>query len=183
MHSVIKMIKYRRSVREYIDKPVEEEKIKDIIDAVRFAPSACNSQCWRFIVTTKEIKDQIIKKGLGGIVIPNRWARSAPVIIVVCADLNFITHKLGAKIKGIEYYMLDIGIAVEHLILRATELGLGTCWIGWFNESAVRNILKIPKGIKIVSLISLGYPKEKLQEHEKVRLSINNLLYWNKWGT
>ncbi|MBI4721631.1 MAG: nitroreductase family protein [Candidatus Stahlbacteria bacterium] len=176
------IIRKRCSVRDYLDKPVEEEKINEIVEAVKFAPSSCNSQCWRFVVTTGEIKEQITKQGIGGVVLSNRWAKTAPVIIVACADLSFVPHRIGAKIKDIEWYLLDMGIAIEHLVLRATELGLGTCWIGWFNESAIRKILKIPRGIKIVALLTLGYPKDELAEHEKQRLEIDKILFWNAWG-
>jgi len=183
MEGLMNIIKKRRSVRAYLDKPVENEKIKQIMEAARLAPSACNSQCWRFVVVKdKYIKDQITDKALGGVLVPNSWAKSAPVIIVACADLSFIAHRIGAGIKGIEYHLLDMGIAVEHLVLMATELGLGTCWIGWFNERVVRSILKIPRSIKIVALLTLGYPKEELKEHEKQRLDINKILYWNEWG-
>lgn len=183
MSGIMELIKKRRSVRNYLDKPVEDEKIEKIIEAARLAPSACNTQCWRFvIVKDKDIREQVIEKGLGGIVVPNRWAKTAPVIIVACADLNFMTHKVGAGVKGINYYLLDMGIAVEHLVLMAAELGLGTCWIGWFNERQVRNIVKIPRTIKIVALITLGYPKDGLEEHEKKRLDVKDILYWNKYG-
>ena len=181
MSELMDIIKKRRSVREYIDKPVEVEKIRDIIEAVKFAPSSCNSQCWRFVVTNGEVKEQITKQGIGGIIVANRWAKTAPVIIVAGADLSLVTHRIGAKIKDIDWYLLDMGIAIEHLVLRATELGLGTCWIGWFNEPAIRKILKIPRSIKIVALLALGYPKEELEEHKKVRLDINKILYWNGW--
>lgn len=176
------IIRKRRSVREYLDKPVEKEKINELVEASRLAPSSCNSQCWRFVATTGEIKEQITKQGMGGIIVANHWAKTAPVIIVACADLSLIAHKIGAKVKGIEYYLVDMGIAIEHLVLRATELGLGTCWIGWFNEPAIRKLLKIPRGIKIIALLALGYPKEELKEHEKQRLEIDKLLSWNKWG-
>ncbi|MDI6839849.1 MAG: nitroreductase family protein [bacterium] len=183
MAVLMDIIKKRRSVRSYLDKPVEDDKIEQIIEAARLAPSACNSQCWRFVVVKdKDIKDQITKNALGGIVVSNAWAKTAPIIIVACADLSFITHRVGAGIKGIEYHLLDMGIAVEHLVLMATELGLGTCWIGWFNERAVRNILKIPRGTKVVALITLGYPEEELKEHEKERLGIEKILYWDKYG-
>lgn len=181
MSELMDIIKKRRSVRAYLDKPVEDEKIREIIEAARLAPSTHNSQCWRFVVTKGDVKEQIAKKALGGIIIPNKWAKSAPVIIVACAEMSFITHKIGAGIKGIEYHLLDIGIAVEHLVLRATELGLGTCWIGWFNEKAVRNILNIPRNIKIVALITLGYPKEELEKQEKKRLEMKEILFWNEY--
>ncbi len=183
MSDLMDIIRKRQSVRAYLDKPVEDEKIEQIIEAARLSPSACNSQCWRFVVANGDIREQVIKKGLGGLVVPNRWASGVPVIIVACADLNFITHKVGAGIKNIEYYLLDIGIAVEHLVLRATELGLGTCWIGWFNEREIRKLLKIPKSVKIVALITLGYPKEELKPHEKQRLNLKDILFWNKYGS
>jgi nitroreductase len=178
----MEIIKKRRSVRDYAAKPVESQKINELVQAVQLAPSACNSQPWRFIVTTNKVKEQIVNKGLGGLAVPNRWAKTAPVIMVACADLSLIPHRIGAKIKGIEYYMLDMGIAIEHLVLRATELGLGSCWIGWFNEGVIKRILRIPRRVKVVALIALGYPKEELIEHEKRRLEIDKLLYWNKWG-
>lgn len=179
--NVIELMKCRRSVRNYLPTPVEKEKIISMIEAAQLAPSACNSQCWRFIVTTGKVKEEIVKKGLGGIIIPNRWATSAPVIIVVGADLSFVTHKIGGKLKKIDYYLLDVGIACEHLILRATELKLGTCWIGWFNEKNIKEILKIPKKIKIVSLITVGYPKEPLSPTPKERLPLKKILHWNKY--
>lgn len=181
MSELMDIIKKRRSVRAYLDKPVEDEKIREIIEAARLAPSSHNSQCWRFVVTKGDVKEQIVKKALGGIIIPNKWAKSAPVIIVACAEMSLITHKIGAGIKGIEYHLLDIGIAAEHLVLRATELGLGTCWIGWFNEKAVREILNIPRSIRIVALVTLGYPKGDLEEQKKERLEITDILFWDRW--
>jgi nitroreductase len=182
MSDLLTTMKKRRSVRDYTDKPVEEEKIRDVVEAARIAPSSCNSQCWRFVVARGETRDEIVKKGLGGLAIPNRWVKTAPVIIVACADLNLLTHKIGARIKGIEYHMLDMGIAIEHLVLRATELGFGTCWIGWFNDREIHRILKIPGGVKIVTLLSLGYPKEALKEHKKQRLATEKMLFWGKYG-
>lgn len=183
MSNILKVIRLRRSVREYLDKPVAEDLISGIIEAARLAPSACNSQCWRFIVVNdKEIRQEITKKGLGGVIVPNSWAKTAPVIIVVCADLLSFTHKLGASIKKIQYYLLDVGIAVEHMILRATELGLGTCWIGWFNEKAIKRILKIPKSMKVAALVTLGYPENPIVEEEKDRFEKEKILFWNKYG-
>jgi len=177
------IIRARRSIRHYSDSPVEEEKIKKIIEAARLAPSSSNSQCWRFIVVKdKHVKEQLVEKGLSGKIVPGQWAKTAPVIIVACAQLSFMTHRLGAAVKNIEYRLLDMGIAVEHLVLRATELGLGTCWIGWFNERWIRKILKIPRSIKIVALVTLGYPVEDLKLKEKKRLSLEEILFFDKYG-
>ncbi len=180
--SVMDIIKKRRSVRSYLDKPVENEKIEKVIEAARLAPSACNSQCWRFIVVRdKEVLRQLVEKGLEKIPVKNKWARTAPVIIVACAELNFLTHRLGAKISAIDYYLLDMGCAIEHLILMATELGLGTCWIGWFKEKSIRKLLKIPKKTKIVALITLGYPEEELKEKDKKRLGLEEILFYDRY--
>lgn len=177
---LMNLIVKRRSIRSYSDKPVEEEKITAILEAARLAPSACNSQCWRFIVVQDEEKRRAItKKGMGGIV-PNRWARKAPVIIVACADLTLFTHKIGGGLKGIEYHMLDLGCAVEHLVLRATELDLGTCWIGWFKEKAIREILHIPEKVRIVSLISLGYALKE-NNRKKKRRALKEIAYLDRY--
>ena len=181
--NLMDIIKARRSIRQYSDRLVEDEKIKEIIEAARWAPSSSNSQCWRFVVVKdKYVKEQLVEKGLGGIIVPNEWIRTAPVIIVACAQLSFLTHRLGATIKGIEYHLLDMGIAVEHLVLRATELSLGTCWIGWFNERRIRKVLKIPRSIKIVALVTLGYPAKELKLKEQQRLSLEEILFLDKYG-
>lgn len=181
--SVMDIIKKRRSVRSYLDSPVENEKIEKVIESARLAPSACNSQCWRFIVVRdKEVLKQLVENGLEKLPVKNKWAKTAPVIIVACAELNFIPHRLGAKISGIDYYLLDMGCAIEHLILTAAELGLGTCWIGWFKEKFIRRLLKIPSSMKIVALITLGYPEEKLKEKEKKRHPLEEILFYDRHG-
>ena len=108
-------------------------------------------------------------------------ASPAPVIIAACADLSFIPHKAAPAVTGIPYHLLDMGIAVEHLVLRATELGLGTCWIGWFDEKAVQAVLDIPKSIRVVSLITMGYPKEGLELKASKRLGSDEILFWNRY--
>lgn len=181
MADLMTVIKKRYSVRSYLDKPVEDEKIEQVIEAARLAPSSGNSQSWRFIVVKdKALKDELCDKALGGIMIPNKWAKTAPVVIVICANPNLL-HKVGAGVKKIEYHLLDMGIAGEHIALEATELGLGTCWIGWFNEQAVRSLLNVPKGIKVVALITLGYPREDVEPRKKEKLSLDKILYWNKY--
>ena len=141
MGTVMETIVKRYSVRGYQDKPVEREKILQIVEAARLAPSTSNVQPWRFVVVEDpRLRDALAEKGMG-IVVPNRWAREAPVIIVMCAHLDWIVHRLGAKAADLQYYLLDIGIAGEHMVLTATELGLGSCWIGWFRAKAIKNIL------------------------------------------
>lgn len=171
----------RRSVRTYSDRPVEEEKIGAVLEAARWAPSACNTQCWRFVVVRERQKiEALARKGLGGIV-PNRWARKAPVIMAACADLTLFTHRIGGGLKGIEYHMLDLGCAVEHLVLRAVELGLGSCWIGWFKQKAIREILRIPSRVRIAALVSIGYPAPE-KEKKRKRRSLEEIAFLDEYG-
>jgi nitroreductase len=182
MGTVIETIAKRYSVRGYQDKSVEREKILQIVEAGRLAPSTSNVQPWRFVVVENpRLRDALAEKGMG-IVVPNRWAREAPVIIVMCAHLDWIVHRLGAKAADLQYYLLDIGIAGEHMVLTATELGLGTCWIGWFRAKAIRNILNIPKGWKIAALLTLGYPKEEEAPKPRERLALDEILFFNGFG-
>ena len=181
MADLMTVIRKRRSVREYLDKPVEDKKIEQIIEAARLAPSASNNQPWRFVVVKdKALKDELYEKAIGTILPINKWVSTVPVIIAACANPS-IPHKIGAGIKKIEYHLLDMGIAGEHLVLAAAELGLGTCWIGWFNEQAVHNVLNIPKGVKVVALITLGYPEKDLELNEKEKLGLDKILHWNKY--
>ena len=182
MSALMEIIRSRRSVRGYRDAPVEEEKIREIVEAARLAPSACNSQPWRFVAARGAVKKELVDKALGRIVVGNRWAQTAPVVIAACADLSFVTHKVAAQVQGLEFHLLDMGIAVEHLVLRAAELGLGTCWIGWFDEAEVRRVLKVPKSVRIAALVTLGYPESPLAAGDKKRLSLGEILFWDSYG-
>jgi len=145
----IDVITKRRSIRKYKPDMVSDEDIEYILECARLAPSWANSQCWKFIV----VKDQKVKENLASA--GNSWIANAPVIIVACADPS----KPGTK-GDQPYYMLDIGIAMEHLILAAADRGLGTCWIGAFNESIAKKALGVPDNIRVVASTPLGYPDE-----------------------
>ena len=149
----------RRSARSFDSRPVKEKDVLSIIEAARLAPSACNSQTWRFIIVTRrEIIRKICHEAMRP-VIPNKWLEQAPLVIVGCSQLDVIANRVGAGVTGIEYYQIDLGIAMEHMVLKATELGLGTCWIGWFDESNLKKILEIPNKIKVSALLGGGVSK------------------------
>jgi nitroreductase len=175
------VIKTRTSIRGYNDKPVEEEKLTYVLDCARRAPSWANKQCWRFIVVRS--KDAI--KELAKHCVFNRWVQTAPVVIVACADPS----ESGSH-DDLLFYAVDVAIAVENLILAATDVHLGTCWIGAFNEQKIKEQLEIPKRIRIVTLIPLGYPSDKkgviatitrdLANGEK-RKSLDEIVHYEHW--
>jgi nitroreductase len=150
-------------------------------EAARSAPSACNSQTWRFVaVTGSETIKKITREAMQP-VIPNRWLEQAPLLIVGCSQLDLVANRIGSRITGIEYYQIDLGIAMEHMVLKATELGLGTCWIGWFSEKNVKKILDIPKRIKVSAMLAVGYPKEAPAK-ARSRKPMEKILFSEKWG-
>jgi nitroreductase len=176
------LVRSRRSVRRYLEKPVEREKILACVEAARLAPSASNVQPWRFLVIDDpDLKDKLAKEVFSGIYSVSRWAAEAPVLIVILGRLDFIANRLGRQLQGIQYYLIDIGIAGEHIVLQAEELGLGTCWIGWFHPRKLRKFLKIPRKYKIVSLLAMGY-YEKKTSRERERKPLEEIAWFNKIG-
>jgi len=163
----IELVKMRKSVRKYKPDRIPEEKVKHVIEAARLAPSWKNSQPWRFIVVTKEeLKKRITTRD---------WAAEAPVIIVGVADPT-----LSGTRENKQYYLVDLGIAMEHMMLAATELGLGTCWIGLrFNEQKVKETLQIPDQYQVVAITPLGYPDE--QPSPKIRKNIEEIVCQETW--
>jgi len=165
------LIKERRSIRKYTEKPVEQYKLKAVIEAARLAPSACNAQPWRFVVVSEpELRTKLFETGLGGVV-PNSWAKTAPAVIAACSDLDFMTHKVAERIQGVEYHLIDIGIALEHIALKAVELGLGACYIGWFNAKSIKKLLKLPLKWKVECLMTIGYPAETPEPAKRKAIS------------
>ncbi|MFC2003076.1 nitroreductase family protein [Chloroflexota bacterium] len=156
--ALLDLLKHRKSVREFLDRPVERDKIMTCLEAARLAPSECNSRPWRFIVVDdRQLKDRLCNAAFGGIYSMNSFCKTAPVMIVVISEKSKFLARIGEMFRGTKYYLIDIGIACEHFVLQAEDLGLGTCWIGWFNERGVKSTLNIPQYKKIDMLIALGY--------------------------
>jgi len=175
-----KLVNKRISVREYKDLPIDDDSIRLCLEAARLAPSACNSQPWRFIVVNdKDLKDRLCDRAFSGIYGMNAFAKGAPVIIAVVSERAKFIAKIGGHFRGTSYYLIDIGIACEHLVLQAAELGIGTCMLGWFNEKAAKEILGIPRPKKVDLLISLGYYKET--QKERARRTLSEISGYNKY--
>ncbi len=143
----IDVVAARKSIRDYLGKEVEEEKLTQILEAARLAPSWANKQCCRYIV----VKDKKRIEELASTFIG--WIKQAPIIVVACAN-----PKDSGSRNGMDYYLVDVGISMQQLVLAATNLGLGTCWIGGFDESKIKQTLQVPDNIKVVALTPIGYP-------------------------
>ncbi len=177
----IELVKRRQSVRAYKSDLVEREKIEQCLESARLAPSASNSQPWKFIVIDEpELKTEIATKTFGKLVTFNHFTLQAPVLVVVVTENSRFITKVGEFIKNKEYNHFDVGIAVEHFCLQATELGLGTCIMGWFDEKTIKTILKIPKNKRIDLIITLGYAKNE-DIRPKSRKSIDEIRLYNKY--
>ncbi|MCX6032415.1 MAG: nitroreductase family protein [Chloroflexi bacterium] len=145
----------RHSVRTYKPDPVPDELIGRCLEAARVAPSWRNGQCWRFVVVREPATiEKLAAQRVYGYRI-NAWLRTAPVVIVACAEPGE-----SGQHTDLPYWAVDTAIALEHLVLAATALGLGTCWIGGFDEKTVRALLAAPERIRVVAYTPLGYPAE-----------------------
>jgi len=157
----LKLCKTRQSCRSYKHQEIADELINKCINCARLAPSACNKQPWRFSIVKDEDQRLAIANTALLPALPMPWVKDAPVIIAMSVEKSFITHTLAPLLSGLNYQLIDAGIAGEHLALAAESLHLGTCWIGWFNERRVKKIIKLPRNLRVVSLFTLGYPQEE----------------------
>ena len=152
--SVLKVIMERRSVRRYRSEPVPQDVLLRVLDAARFSPSGKNLQPWKFIV----VKNETLKQRLAEASLRQSFIADAPIVVVACGFPDKCYSRMGNYMKS---WPVDVAIAVEHLMLQAQEEGLGTCWVGAFDEEEVRSILQVPDGVKVLALTPLGYPDEK----------------------
>ena len=179
--SFLELLRKRESVRKYIDQRVEREKIENCLEASRLAPSACNSQPWRFIIVDDpELSKEVAQATFSKAVSFNKFTMTAPAFAVIVAKKRVTSAKFGEMIKGIPYYFIDIGIAAEHFCLQALEEGLGTCMLGWFNEKKIKKLLEIPKQEKIALVIALGYHENK-EVRKKTRKDMDSIRTYNKY--
>jgi nitroreductase len=150
----------RRSIRNYLDKPVEDEKLLKVLEAARWAPSSRNTQPWTFIV----VKNEETRKKLKELAYGQDFVHQAPVVLVVCT-------KEGSN-------WVNIGLAIQNICLEAYELGLGTCIVGWFDREKTKELLGVPNGWEVAYLIPLGYPAESPKSN---RRKLDEIIRWEKW--
>jgi nitroreductase len=159
--ALLDLIKHRRSIRDFIDRPVERQKLMICLEAARLAPSASNSQPWKFIIVDDvDVKKRLCDNAFGPMYFFNYFAKKAPVIVVIVSEKDKFLTRIGGMLRRTDYYLIDVGIAGEHFVLQAEELGLGTCWMGWFDEEAIKSTLNVPRDRKIDALLALGYYSE-----------------------
>ncbi|MBE3124788.1 MAG: nitroreductase family protein [Acidobacteria bacterium] len=174
-----KILRGRRSIRRYLPGPVDPDKVRACLEAARLAPSAHNAQPWRFVVVDDpELKDRLTSAAFSGIYSGSKFAALAPIIIVLLARLDRVANRIGARLQGVPFHFLDMGIAGEHIVLQAEELGLATCWMGWFNYRKVRKVLDIPRTYKVVAMMPLGYA-EKRPNREPPRKTFEEVVTFN----
>lgn len=180
---VLEAIKTRRSIRRYKAVPLDDKIIELVLEAARWAPSWANTQCWRFIV----VRDSSIKAALADTVSTNNPAadaiREAPVVIVACAELGksgyLRDEKEPATDKG-DWYMFDVALAMQNLVLTAHSLGLGTVHVGLFDAPRVAAVLEVPPGFCVVEMTPLGYPDQ--ERRPRPRKEFSEIVFHDKYG-
>ena len=163
-------IKQRRSVRDYKDIPVPEDKLLKVLEAARLAPSGSNRQPWKFVV----VKDSKTRQKLAKAAMEQTWIATAPVVIAAVATMPDLM-----MICEVPDYPVDLAIAVDHITLAAVDEGLGTCWIGAFSQEDARLALQVPKHCRIVALLPLGYPNQ--QGRPKTRKPMDEIICYETY--
>jgi nitroreductase len=166
---ILNLLRSRRSIRAYQDKPISQDLLLQILEAGRWVPTGANLQPWHFIVVTDPETRKEIGKGARFFFIKSPHVEKAPVVLILGFD----------KRKG-KYGRYDATLAGGNMMTMATSLGLGTCWIGAFDEKKVKEILEIPESIEVIALITLGYPEEKVEIPPRVELE--KIVHWESWS-
>lgn len=173
-----KLILNRQSDRRYLPDSVDRNDIIKCLEAARMAPSACNSQPWKFVIVDDKEKLQEMATAAEGFGM-NKFAQNAPIIVAVVLEKMNASARIGSLLKRKDYCMLDLGMAVEHFCLQAADLGLGTCIMGWFDEKRIAKLLGIPRGKRIPLLITLGHPNNMTRR--KSRKPMEEISSWNSY--
>jgi len=168
----LELFEKRRSVRSFKPDPVEDDKLTQVLEAARLAPSACNLQPWTFLVVRDQARRQQLKAAYD-----RKWFSTAPVVIAVCSHPSVAWKR---RYDGKNHSDVDVAIAGEHMVLAAAELGLGTCWVCAFEPSVARKALEVPEDVEIVALLPLGYPAE--EGAPSSRKPLEAIVRWDRWS-
>ena len=169
---LMEAIKTRRSIRRFRETPVPENLLKEVLNAARLAPSADNAQPWKIIVVRDEQMKQKVTQASNG----QKFLVQAPVVLVVCGIPEEAFQTVGGYMSS---HVIDASIALDHVTLAAHSLGLGTCWVAWFKEEKVKDILGIPEDVRVVALSPLGYPDESPERPS--RKNLEELIAYDKY--
>jgi len=176
------LIKQRQSVRQYQQRPVEKALLDKLIEAVRLAPSASNSQPWKLIIVDDPgLKAQVAQATFSPAVSFNKFAPEAPVIAIFTVEKAGLITQVGAVLKQRPFSLIDIGIAAAHFCLQAAELGLGTCILGWFDERKIQRLLNIPRRTRIGLVVTVGYAAEGYPLRDKTRKAAGQMSGFNTY--
>jgi len=168
--NVLDAIAERYSVRAYEDRPIEDAKLQAVLEAARKAPSGNNRQPWKFVIEREQRTRAKLAEACGG----QKFVAQAPVVLV---GVGLTPDRImECDIPGDP---VDVAIALDHVTLAAVELGLGTCWIGAFDQDAVRDLLDIPRSAKVVGVLPLGYPA--MRPYGKTRKPLDEIMCWDQW--
>lgn len=180
--TILEPILSRRSIRKYKSSPIEDDKVRAMLESARLAPSGNNTQPWNFII----VHSDIVKKRIVEVCHKQNWMLGAPIFIVCVADIKTRIKEDNLVIKEdspeleIKLIIRDTAIAIENLVLQAESMGLSTCWVGDFEQSHIRSILSIPLDKYVVAVITVGYPDEKPQA--RPRKPLKETVYFDIWG-
>jgi nitroreductase len=166
----IQLATKRYSVRSYKPEPVEDRKLQSVLEAARLAPTAANRQAFRLIVVaTKDREPELLR------IYSRPWFVQAPMVICICT----VPGEAWVRSDGKNYSEVDAAIVMDHLVLAAADLDLGTCWIGAFDPAAAREVLGIPEGVGPIAFTPLGYPAD--QSRPKKRKDLGDLVKYGHW--
>lgn len=180
-NELLDLIRTRQSQRKYTGQPVEKEKLLRCIEAARLAPSANNSQPWKFIIIDDPgLKNTVAELTTTGMIPMNHFTKQAPVQVAVVREKTNLTTAVGRILKDKNYPLIDIGITTAHFCLQATAEGLSTCVIGWFDEKKIKKLLNIPKALRLELIILVGYPLTN-EIRKKKRKQTGEILSYNSY--
>ncbi len=179
MSDFIQLINNRQSDRSFDNsRSVEHDKIERILEAARIAPSACNAQPWTFVVVDDAHLVREVGKAAAGLGM-NKFAKDAPVHILIVEESANITSKLGGKWKDKHFPLIDIGIAASHIVLAAENENLGSCILGWFDEEKIKALVNIPPSKRLLLDIVIGYATKP--KRRKIRKSLDKIIRYNRY--